>query len=72
MVNKARVFSIVIGMLLLFSTLYIVWSALAPSWIEQIGLSIVSLFISIVIASICGEHFLKFLKKKDKNDSTNL
>lgn len=64
MIKRARIFSIIVGVFLLFIALYIVWSVSAHSWFEKIGLSLVSLFISIVIASICGENFLKYLKIK--------
>ena len=66
MTTFARIVAVAVGAGIFAVFLWLIWEKLVPSQIAAAILSVVSLFFSVVAGALFGEHFLIFLKKKDR------
>jgi len=66
MTTFARIVAVAVGAGIFAGFLWLIWEKLAPSQIAADVLSVVSLFFSIVAGALFGEHFLNFLKRRDR------
>lgn len=63
MILFARTIAVVIGMLLSAAATYFVWFAWNFALSGKILAFLLAIYLSVVVGALCGEHFLKVLKR---------
>jgi hypothetical protein len=67
MTTFARIVAVAVGASIFAGLVWLIREKLAPPPIAADILFILSLFFSIIAGALFGEHFLNFLKRRDKN-----
>jgi hypothetical protein len=63
----ARIIAVLSGASLLVVLLWLIWEKFSLAIISGSILSMFSFVFSVIIGSLVGEHFLRFLKKRKMN-----
>lgn len=64
MILLARLIAGIVALVLLGCSVYYIWFMSSWHLVARILVSIATAFISVILGSLVGEHFLKILKSK--------